>query len=136
MGVLARNKISILLITDFWLDTLKSHTNIIWRSIKNTQFSKITRLWLKIWVCYAHLNLKIQLGVAGTIFELQPWKFRKISIFYGCSNHITTNFVFQPASNLEKMPLSALSIPWGILGLQWVPDFPFIINFLKENMSW
>ena len=41
------------------------------RDILNTQFFKVTGLLLKNWVCHAHLNFKIQKGVAGTIFELR-----------------------------------------------------------------
>ena len=50
----------------------KNGTNIISRALKNTLFFKVTRLWLKNWVCHTHLNFKIQKGMAGTIIELQP----------------------------------------------------------------
>ena len=91
LGVLSRNKIGFLLITDFGLETSKNDPNII---IWNTQFFKVTRLWLKNWVCNAHLNFEIQKGVAGTIIELQPWKFGKISIFWRCSNDISIIFSY------------------------------------------
>ena len=92
LGMRLNEKISFLEITDLWFETSKIGTNIIWRSLKNTQFFKVTRLWLKNWVCGAHLNFKIQKGVAGTIIELQPWNFGKMSIFYSSSNDFSTNF--------------------------------------------
>ena len=60
LGVLSGNKISVLLIKEFWLDVSKNGTNTIRKSLKNTHFSKVTRLWIK--------NIRIQTDVAGTIF--------------------------------------------------------------------
>ena len=81
LGMILNKKISFLEITDFWSEISKNDTNIIWTPIKNTQFFKVTRMWLKNWACHALLNFKIQKGVAGTIFELQSWNFGKMSIF-------------------------------------------------------
>ena len=38
----------------------KNGTNIIWTSIKDIQFSKITGLWGKKWDCHAHFNFEIK----------------------------------------------------------------------------
>ena len=81
LGMILNKKISFLEITDFWSEISKNDTNIIWTPIKNTQFFKVTRMWLKNWACHALLNFKIQKGVAGTIFELRSWNFGKMSIF-------------------------------------------------------
>ena len=94
LGILSRKKIGFLLITDFWLEVSKNDINIIWTPIKDTQFFKVTRMWLKNWACHALLNFKIQKGVAGTIFELRSWNFGKMSIFSRCSNDISTIFPY------------------------------------------
>ena len=42
--------------------------------------------------CHAPLKLKIEMGVAGTNFELRPPDFGKILIFSKCSNDSKTMF--------------------------------------------
>ena len=79
-------------ITFFLLWILINDTNIICLSSKNMQFSKIRRLWLKNWACHAPLNLKLQRGVADSIFEPHPPNFEKICISYRCSNDINVIF--------------------------------------------
>ena len=79
-------------ITFFPLWILINDTNIICLSSKNMQFSKIRRLWLKNWACHAPLNLKLQRGVADSIFEPHPPNFEKICISYRCSNDINVIF--------------------------------------------
>ena len=70
----------------------KNDTNIISLFVKNKQFCKLRRLWLKNWACHAHLKFKFQKGVAGTIFEPHLWNFGKICIFYRSINDISTIF--------------------------------------------
>ena len=54
--------------------------------------TKIWRVWLKHWVCYALLNFKIKMGVAGSTFELHPPNFVKIHIFWISTNDSKTIF--------------------------------------------
>ena len=79
-------------ITFFPLWILINDTNIICLSSKNTQFFKIRRVWLKNCVYHAPLKLKLQRGVADTIFEPHPPNFEKICISYRCSNDINVIF--------------------------------------------
>ena len=83
-------------ITFFLLWILINDTNIICLSSKNMQFSKIRRLWLKNWACHAPLNLKLQRGVADSIFEPHPPDFEKICMSYRCSNDVNIIFWHSP----------------------------------------
>ena len=49
----------------------------VWRSMKDMQFFKFAKLWLKSWACLAHFNFKIEKGMTGSIFEPQPCNFGK-----------------------------------------------------------
>jgi len=75
-------------LTEIW----KNDTNIIWTSLKNTHFSKVSRLLLKNCACHALLNFEIQMGVADPIFEPQPCNFEKLCIFCRSSNDISIIF--------------------------------------------
>ena len=52
----------------------------------------IWRVWLKNWVCHALLNFKIEMGVAGSIFELNPSNFVTIHIFWISTDDSKTIF--------------------------------------------
>ena len=68
-------------IADFGLLISKSDTNNIWTSIENTYFFKVVGVWLKNEACHAQLMFKIKMGMAGSIFELHPYNFRKYHSF-------------------------------------------------------
>ena len=70
----------------------KDDSNIICRSSKNITFPKIWRVWLKNWACHAHFNFKLLWGMAGSVFDLHPWNFGKLCIFYRSLNDISTIF--------------------------------------------
>ena len=70
VGLSWSQKISIFQIRDFRLGISKNASNIIWRSIKNTRFSKISWVWVKNWACHAPLKFEIEMGMAGSIIEL------------------------------------------------------------------
>ena len=76
-------------ITFFPLWILINDTNIICLSSKNTQFFKIRRVWLKNCVCHAPLKLKLQKGVADTIFEPKHPNFGKLHISWRQTNDIS-----------------------------------------------
>ena len=67
---------------DFWLVLSKNDSNNICSSIKNESFLKIWRVWHILKVCHALWYLKIEMGIAGSIFELHPPNFVKIHIFW------------------------------------------------------
>ena len=92
VGLLWREKNLIYQITVFWLEISKNGTNIIWRSIKNTYFSKVSKVWVKNCACHAHLKFRFQKGVAGTIFEPHLWNFGKICILCRSLSDISTIF--------------------------------------------
>ena len=79
---------------DFWFEILKNYTNIICLSMINESFLKIWRVWLKNIACHALWLLKIEMGIAGLIFELHPPNFLKMCIFWRCTNDITTIFCY------------------------------------------
>ena len=68
-------------IVEFWLELSKNERNIICSSIKNESFLKIWRVWHILKVCHALWYLEIKMGIAGSIFELHPPNFQKMSIF-------------------------------------------------------
>ena len=69
----------------------KNDTNIISLFVKNKQFCKLRRLWLKNSACHAHLKFKFQKGVAGTIFEPHLWNFGNGSLFTCFTATVTVN---------------------------------------------
>ena len=73
---------------DFWLVLSKNDSNIICSSIKNKSFLKIWRVWHILKVCHALWYLKIEMGIAGSIFELHPPNFQKMCIFWRFTNDI------------------------------------------------
>ena len=44
------------------------------------------------WACYAHLKFKIEMGVAGLIFEANPPNFQNQYNFFKCTNDVTMIF--------------------------------------------
>ena len=87
-----RNEIGFSQFTPKWFEFSKNDTNIIWTSIKNTLFFKVTGVWLKNWACHAHLKFKIEMGVAGLIFEPHPPNFQNQYNFFRCTNDVTMIF--------------------------------------------
>ena len=79
---------------DFWLVLSKNDSNIICSSIKNESFLKIWRVWHILKVCHALWYLKIEMGIAGSIFELHPPNFQKMCIFWRFTNNISTIFCY------------------------------------------
>ena len=92
VGLILLSKIGLFRITEFWLGVLKNGMNIICLSIKDTYFLKILRICLKNWACYVFLKFKIELAIAGSIFELDPWDFKKMFLFWRQTNDITIIF--------------------------------------------
>ena len=70
----------------------KNDINIICLPINDLGLTKILRAWLKNWGCHALENFKIEMGVAGTVFEPQSPNFVKIHIFWKSSNDSKTIF--------------------------------------------
>ena len=109
----------------------KNGINIIWTSIKNTHFSKVTGAQLKNQACYAHFNFELQMGMADTIFQLHSSNFEKVCIFYRCSNDITIIFLYSlpKIRNLKKCDFylqfwAILCRKWPKTCLRW-PEFEF-----------
>ena len=75
---------------DFWLVLSKNDSNNICSSIKNESFLKIWRVWHILKVCHALWYLKIEMGIAGSIFELHLPNFQKMCIFWRFTNDIST----------------------------------------------
>ena len=63
------------------LEIAKYSTNIICESSKDTHFLKIWRVWHILKVCHALWYLKIEMGIAGSIFEVHHPNFQKMCIF-------------------------------------------------------
>ena len=61
-------------------------------SIKDPYLTKVWRVWHKNWDCHALRKLKIEKGVAGTVFEPRPSNFVKIHNFSRSSNGRKTIF--------------------------------------------
>ena len=91
-GLILLSKIGLFRITDFWLGVQKNGTNIICLSIKDTYFFKILRMCLENWASYVFLKFKIELGIAGSNFELHLWYLKKMFIFWRQTNDITIIF--------------------------------------------
>ena len=87
-----RNEIDFSQFTPKWFEFSKNDANIIWTSIKNTIFFKVTGVWLKNWACHAHLKFKIEMGMAGLVFEPHPPNFQNQYNFFRCTNDITMIF--------------------------------------------
>ena len=100
---------------DFWLVLSKNDSNIICSSIKNKSFLKIWRVWHILKVCHALWYLKIEMGIAGLIFELHPPNFQKMCIFWRCTNGISTIFCyllwFQFCKNCQSLPVHPRVVP-------------------------
>ena len=115
---------------DFWLVLSKNDSNIICSSIKNKSFLKIWRVWHILKVCHALWYLKIEMGIAGSIFELHPPNFQKMCIFWRFTNDISTIFCyllwFQFWKKCQSLPVHPRVVPidkntwlaeWGIFHL-------------------
>ena len=92
VGLSWSQKNSICQIMDFWLGISKNASNIIWRSIKNTHFSRISWVRVKNWACHVHLKFKIEMAVAGSIFGWRPPNFARLHIFWRQTNNISVIF--------------------------------------------
>ena len=57
-------------------------------------YLKIWRVWHILKVCHALWYLKIEMGIAGSIFELHPPNFQKMCIFWRFTNDISTIFCY------------------------------------------
>ena len=92
------------------LDLAKHGFSIIWRSSKNMNFPKIWRLWLKNCARHAHFNFELLKGVAVLFFEICPWNFYHLWIFYRQRNNVLFIFLYlqQKSWNLRKTPFSSL----------------------------
>ena len=101
---------------DFWLVLSKNDSNIIYSSIKNKSFLKIWRVWHILKVCHTPWYLKIEMGIAGSIFELWPPNFQKMCIFWRFTNIISTIFFyllwFQFWKRMPKPSSPSYSSPW------------------------
>ena len=100
---------------DFWLVLSKNDSNIICSSIKNKSFLKIWRVWHILKVCHALWYLKIEMGIAGSIFELHPPNFQKMCIFWRFTNDISTIFCyllwFQFWKKCQSLPVHPRVVP-------------------------
>ena len=100
---------------DFWLVLSKNDSNIICSSIKNESFLKIWRVWHILKVCHALWYLKIEMGIAGSIFELHPRNFQKMCIFWRFTNDISTIFCyllwFQFWKKCQSLPVHPRVVP-------------------------
>ena len=117
---------------DFWLVLSKNDSNIICSSIKNKSFLKIWRVWHILKVCHALWYLKIEMGIAGSIFELHPPNFQKMCIFWRFTNDISTIFCyllwFQFWKKCQSLPVHP----------RVVPDLPHSlakIDLMKKQMT-
>ena len=72
------------------MELSKNDSNIICSSKKNESFLKIWRMWHILKVCHTLWYLKIEMGTAGSIFELHPTNFQKMCIFLRFTNDIST----------------------------------------------
>ena len=103
---------------DFWLVLSKNDSNIICSSIKNESFLKIWRVWHILKVCHALWYLKIEMGIAGSIFELHPPNFQKMCIFWRFTNDISTIFCyllwFQFWKKCQSLPVHPRVVPGSI----------------------
>ena len=100
---------------DFWLVLSKNDSNNICSSIKNESFLKIWRVWHILKVCHALWYLKIEMGIAGSIFELHPPNFQKMCIFWRFTNDISTIFCyllwFQFWKKCQSLPVHPRVVP-------------------------
>ena len=114
---------------DFWLVLSKNDSNIICSSIKNESFLKIWRVWHILKVCHALWYLKIEMGIAGSIFELHPPNFQKMCIFWRFTNDISTIFCyllwFQFWKKCQSLPVHP----------RVVPGLPYVSNTLYSIKS-
>ena len=105
---------------DFWLVLSKIDSNKICSSIKNKSFLKIWRVWHILKVCHALWYLKIEMGIAGSIFELHPPNFQKMCIFWRCTNDISTIFCylywFQFWKKCQSLPVHPTVVPGKSIG--------------------
>ena len=112
---------------DFWLVLSKNDSNIICSSIKNESFLKIWRVWHILKVCHALWYLKIEMGIAGSIFELHPPNFQKMCIFWRFTNDISTIFCyllwFQFWKKCQSLPVHPRVVPGYMHCKSWFPDF-------------
>ena len=74
------------------LDLAKHGFTIIWRSSKNMNFPKIWRLWLKNCARHTHFSFEFLKGMAVLFFEIYPWNFDHLWIFYRQKNDVL--FIF------------------------------------------
>ena len=124
---------------DFWLVLSKNDSNIICSSIKNESFLKIWRVWHILKVCHALWYLKIEMGIAGSIFELHPPNFQKMCIFWRFTNDISTIFCyllwFQFWKKCQSLPVHPRVVPdasWGEIFRNLISVLPWI-NILGGN---
>ena len=103
---------------EFWLGLSKNDNDIICSSIKNESFLKIWRVWHILKVCHALWYLKIEMGIAGSIFELHPPNFQKMCIFWRFTNDISTIFCyllwFQFWKKCQSLPVHPRVVPGWI----------------------
>ena len=118
---------------DFWLVLSKNDSNIICSSIKNESFLKIWRVWHILKVCHALWYLKIEMGIAGSIFELHPPNFQKMCIFWRFTNDISTIFCyllwFQFWKKCQSLPVHPRVVP----GL--AEEFFVLFTFALQSVS-
>ena len=114
-GVRINKKFGFSWIVDFWLVLSKNDSNNICSSIKNESFLKIWRVWHILKVCHALCYLKIEMGIAGSIFELHPPDFQKMCIFWRFTNDISITFRyllwFQCWKKCQSLPVHPRVIP-------------------------
>ena len=134
---------------DFWLVLSKNDSNIICSSIKNESFLKIWRVWHILKVCHALWYLKIEMGIAGSIFELHPPNFQKMCIFWRFTNDISTIFCyllwFQFWKKCQSLPVHPRVVPvlvhitTLIEFLKLTRKYPFrryILGVLMHTTAW
>ena len=82
---------------------------------ENKSFVKIWRVWHILKVCHALWYLKIEMGIAGSIFELHPPNFQKMCIFWRFTNDICTIFCyllwFQFWKKCQSLPVHPRVVP-------------------------
>ena len=67
---------------DFYFENMKNDTNIIWISIENMLDFKIKGMLPKDWACCTHLNLWIEMNMAGLIFKPRRPNFQNHTMLY------------------------------------------------------
>ena len=125
---------------DFWLVLSKNDSNIICSSIKNKSFLKIWRVWHILKVCHALWYLKIEMGIAGSIFELHSPNFQKMCIFWRCTTDTSTIFFyllwFQFWKKCQSLSVNPTVVPALLYFIKWKTNLSNRTYLYIETITW